>query len=120
MTVKDVINRVEKERLGCNISIEEYISALNILEQDIFTNIISAHEGGAVFTAHTSEDEVLLLPDIYADLYSFWLFARMDLACGDTVGYTNNMILYNNLMSEYSRYYTRNHMPTQKGKVRWY
>ncbi|MBQ4602050.1 MAG: hypothetical protein IJB24_04235 [Clostridia bacterium] len=119
MIIRDVIDRVEQQRAGCDISLEEYISCLNILEEDIYTNIISAHEGKAEFDAHTSEDDTLLVPDMYADLYSFWLFARIDLANGDIGGYTNNMILYNNLMDEYSRYYTRSHMPKTKGRVRW-
>ncbi len=119
MIIKDVIDRAESEHRGCNLSLEEYISCLNILEEDIYTNVISCHEGYTEFDGHTSEDDVLLVPDMYADLYVFWLFARIDLANGDVGGYTNNMILYNSLMGEYSRYYTRNNMPREKGRVRW-
>lgn len=119
MIIKDVIDRVEKERRGCNISLEEYISCLNTLEEDIYVNVISRHERNVDFDRHINEDDELLVDDIYADLYCFWLFARIDLANGDIGGYTNNMILFNNLMGEYCRYYTRNHMPKAKGRVRW-
>ncbi len=119
MTIKDIINKVEKQHRDRSISLEEYISCLNILEKDIYTNIISAHEADTEFDAHTSEDDILLVPDMYSDLYSFYLFARIDLANGDIGGYTNNMILFNNLMSEYSRYYTRAHMPRLKTRIRW-
>ncbi len=120
MIIKDVIGKVEKQRPGCSISLEEYISCLNILEQDIYTNIISAHEGEKEFIAHGCEEDTLFVPDMYADIYSFWLFARIDLANGDIGGYTNNMILFNNLMGEYSRYYTRNHMPKESTRIRWH
>ena len=119
MIIGDVIKNVERQKIGCNLAVDDYISCLNILESDIHTNIISTHEGAREFVFHACEEDTLLVPDMYADLYSFYLFARIDLANGDIGGYTNNMILFNNLMSEYSRYYTRNHMPKAKGKVRW-
>ena len=119
MTIKEVIDRVETQRTGRNISLEEYISWLNILEEDIFTNVISLHKDNASYDIHTTEDDSLLVPDMYADLYSFWLFARIDLANGDIGSYTNNMILYNNLIGEFSRYYTRTYMPKTKARIGW-
>ncbi len=117
MIIGDIIKRVVQRRRGCDMSVCDYISCLNILESDIYTNIISCHEDAPVLTAYTSEEDGLLVPDMYADLYTFYLLARIDLDNGDTLGYTNNMILYNGLMSEFSRYYTRNHMPRQRARI---
>ena len=119
MTIKDVIKRVENRHPGFDAALEDHISRLNILEKDIYTNIISAHEGHGEFVPHSNEEDELLVPDMYADIYSFYLLAQIDLANAEISGYTNNMILYNNLMGEYSRYYTRNHMPKQKGRIRY-
>ena len=119
MNTGEVIKRVEAAKPGCNIATEEYLNLLNILEEEIYTNIISCHDGKYGFKALCSEEDKLIVPDMYADLYSFWLFARIDLTNGDIAGYTNNMILYNNLMDEFSRYYTRANMPKLRGKVRW-
>lgn len=119
MTIADVIKRVDAQRGGCNMELCEYITYLNILESDIYANVISCHEEAESFTPHTSEEDLLLVPDTYADLYVFYMLARIDLSNSDTVGYANNMILYNNLMGEYSRHYTRNHMPIQKARIGW-
>ncbi|MBQ4561434.1 MAG: hypothetical protein IJA55_03765 [Clostridia bacterium] len=119
MTISDVIKRVEKLRPGYSVSSDEYIHRLDILEQDIYNNIISSHCDGGEFIHRTTEEDLLFVPDMYSDLYSFYLLAQIDLANAEISGYTNNMILYNNLMSEFSRYYTRSHMPKQKGRVRW-
>ncbi len=119
MIIKNVIDRVEKMRPGYGISLEEYVYLLNMLENDIYNNIICAHEGESEFSDHSGEEDILLIPDMYADIYSFYIFARIDLANGDIGGYTNNMILFNNLMNEYSRYYTRNHMPKGNARIRW-
>ena len=119
MITGDVIKRVERQRPGCNMSVEDYISFLNILEEEIYSNIIARHEGDCPFVPHSGEEDELMLPDRYADIYCFYLFARIDLINGDVVGYTNNMILYNNLLDEFSRYYTRAHMPKVTGRIRW-
>ena len=119
MKIRDIIDRVEAQRPGSDIPLEDYIQSLNILDEDIYTNIVSAHTDDRSFIPHSRDDDTLLVPDMYGDLYCFWLFARIDLANSDVGGYTNNMILFNNLMKEYSGYYTRNHMPRQRGRVRW-
>ncbi|MBR6513325.1 MAG: hypothetical protein IKT46_00685 [Clostridia bacterium] len=118
MTVGEVIKKVEKHRPGVNISLCEYLSCLGGLEQRIYTDIISAHEGNKELVP-LSEDSEMLVPDMYGDLYCFWMLARIDLANGDTAGYTNNMILYNSLMSSFSDHYTRSHMPKARGRLRW-
>ena len=119
MKIRDVIRAVRKLRPGCDVSLEEAVAALNLLEEDIYANIISRHADTPIFSPHSDDTDELLVPDMYADLYSMWLLARFDLANGDIGGYTNNMILYNNLMTEFGCYYTRNHMPIQAGRVRW-
>lgn len=119
MIIDDVIKTVERLRPGCDMAVEDYIACLNLLEEDIYRNIISCHEGADAYKAHECEDDTLLVPDMYASLYRFYLLAQIDLANSDITRYTNNMILYNGLMNEYSAYYNRTHMPIQKGKVRW-
>ena len=117
MTIGDIIKKAGQRRRGCDMSVCEYIAHLNTLESDIYANIISCHEGAPELKTYTGEEDTLLVPDMYADLYTFYLLARIDLDNGDTVGYTNNMILYNGLMSEFSRYYTRNRMPLQRASI---
>ena len=119
MTVGEAIRRAEKQRPGIRLTGDEYLSHLNRLEADIYSNIISRHEGAGEFALHTHEDDVLQVPDMYAELYKFYLLALIDIGNGDITRYSNNMVLYNNLLSLYSDWYTRNHMPLSFGKLGW-
>lgn len=119
MTVKDIIAATEKQRPGCSVSISEYLEHINRIEADIYANIISKHEVPPEYNICTADTDILNVPDIYVQLYIFYILAQIDLGNGDITRYSNNMILYNNLLSEYKDHYTREHMPTQKAKVRW-
>ena len=119
MTVNDIITAAERLRPGSGMATDEYIGCLNRLEEDIYSNIIACHQGAMPFSLHTDISDVLQAPDMYADLYKFYILAQIDIANGDITRYSNNMILYNNLLSEYRDWYTRNHMPLVYGKLGW-
>ncbi len=119
MTINDIIISVEQRRPGSCMAIEDYVSALNVIEADIYHNIIACHEGAGSFVAHSTAEDVLQVPDMYGDLYKFYILAQMDLANSDITRYSNNMILYNNMLSEYRDWYIRNHMPISHRRVRW-
>lgn len=119
MTVKDVIEQVEKLRPGSNLSFEEYIHHLNCLESDIYSNIASGFENAKEMKSPEKREDDLLVPSMYASLYCHYIAAQIDIGNGDVTRYSNNMILYNALLSAYSDWCIRNYMPRQKGKVRW-
>lgn len=119
MTVKTAIRNTEELRPGSGNGIEYYLEYLNALENDIYINIVSRYENAPASPAPLTEKSTLLVPDIYARLYVHYLCAQIDIANGDITRYSNNMILYNALLGEYSDWYIRNNMPKQNGKVRW-
>lgn len=119
MTVKDVIESAEALRPGSVLSVEDHLVHLNRLESQIYDNIISLSEPSVRYTELLSEDDELVLPPMYSALYTHFLTAQIDMANGDILRYSNNMVLYNALLSSYTDWYIRNHMPRQRGKMRW-
>ncbi len=119
MTVGEIIRSAEKQRPGSTLTAGEYLSYINRVEEDIFSNIISSHEGDSELKKCADDTDTLQVPDMYAEIYKFYILAQIDLQNGDITRYSNDMIMYNNLLSSYSDWYTRNHMPKSRGKLRW-
>ena len=119
MTVKDAIEATETLRPGMCLALEDYLGNLNRLESQIYNNIISLSRDVSDFNGLVSQDDALVLPSMYEAIYIHYLAAQIDIANGDITRYSNNMILFNNLLSSYADWYIRNHMPKQKGSLRW-
>lgn len=119
MTVADIIRRVDKARPGSSLSRNELFDEINRCSLDIYENIISRYENVSPRREYTDEGDELDIGENYADIYVFRLIAGIDLNNGDITRYTNNMLLYNNLVSEYSDYYNRSNMPKSNVKMRW-
>ena len=49
----------------------------------------------------------LLLPDPYTEVYTWYVFAMIDVNNGETTRYTNDMIMYNTVFEEFLASYTR-------------
>ena len=58
----------------------------------------------------------LLVPAPYDEMYLRWLEAMIDYHNGEDERYNNAITLFNNAFDGYKKYYTRNHMPLEKGK----
>ena len=120
MTIKKIIYDFEKQRPGSCLSLPEYLEHINRLEQDIYDNIISRHEGAPSFVQYKGEEESLLVCDMYAQIYLYYLLAQTDLENGDITRYSNDMALFNNLLSEYGNWYNRTYMPNKRAKLGGY
>ena len=96
---------------------EDKIHWLSKLDQMIFDEIISRHEGGidafGGYGEETDPDAELLAEDAYADMYVKWLFAQIDFANAEISRYNNSMAMFNSLYEAYAKSYTRKHMPKQ-------
>ena len=119
MTVGEIIQGVEKARPGCNLSLDDLLFEINSISKEIYDNIVSMHENCGEYRKLTSEAETIDIPDFYSDIFKYRLMAKIDIENTDITRYSNNMILYNNLLSSYKDWYTRNHIPKQKAKLRW-
>ena len=119
MTVKDVIEQVEKLRPGSQLTPEESLRHLRTVEASINSNIICCFEDLTEKPLPEAIEDELLVPEMYSSLYCHFLAAQIDIMNGDITRYSNNMILYNALLSAFSDWCLRNYMPLQRGRVRW-
>ena len=85
----------------------------------IYNNIIMLSDTSSEYTPLTTREDSLAVPDMYGSIYIHYITAQIDIANGDITRYSNNMILYNSILSAYSDWYIRTHMPEQRGKLRW-
>ena len=103
------------------------ITWLSELEGRIFNDIVLTHEHELVddgegnmieptFAGYdeTSENEEVIAPDTYADLYRHYLFAQMDYSNGETDRYSNSVIMFNSSYQQFSNWYNSTHKPIQK------
>lgn len=117
MTIGEIIASAEKQRPGAELTFAEYLCAINRIEADIYENIISRHENAQDFYLHENEDENVFVPDIYAQLYVWYLLCEIDLLNGDITRYGNDKTLFNNIMAEFFDWYNRTHMPKTTAKL---
>ncbi|MBE6685823.1 MAG: hypothetical protein E7591_01165 [Ruminococcaceae bacterium] len=120
MTVGEIISNVEKQRPGCNLVRYDFIDEINRIETEIYENILSCHEGEHICYTVTLDSDTVSVPEMFCELYIYRILAKIDLHNGDIKRYTNNMLLYNNLMSSFTDWYNRGNMPKQRSKMRWF
>lgn len=101
---------------------EDKIHWLSKLDQTIFDEVISRHEGGITefrgYGEDTDDDTELLAEDAYADMYVKWLFAQIDFANAEMARYNNSVVMFNTLFDSYAAAYTRRHMPRQTAYIK--
>ena len=101
-------NQIEKARK---------IEWLAHLDGRIYQEVICCHEGkesAAVFIPYTQEtppDTELLVKAPFDELYRFYLEMHIDLANQEYDKYNNSAQLYANALSQYKRWYHREHRP---------
>ena len=126
MTISKVLARVDEIKAN-TYDEKTKISWLSELEGRIFNDIFLTHEhelvedeeGNLVEPTFSgfdegSENEELIAPDTYADVYRNYLFAMIDFSNGETERYTNSMIMFNSSLKEFGDWYNRTHKPIQK------
>lgn len=132
MRISDVLARVD-ELKPSQFDDNTKIDWLSELDGRIFNTVIMTHvhelikqteideetgeeievEVEPTFKPYKTEDEELLLDDIYADVYRHWLYAMMDYANGETERYQNSLIMFNAKYQEFVNYYNSTHLPIQ-------
>lgn len=120
MKVNEAIERVNelKENAYDDSVIKNFIEDC---DKRIYKEVIETHEQKENIqpyeTRYPLDGEVhLLAEDAYAMLYVHYAICQIDIHNGEYDRYTNNMIIYNSLLSDFKSYYNRTHMP--KGNKR--
>ena len=117
MTILEAINRIDDVKPN-SFKQTEKIRWLHTLDGIIKSEIIDTHEGGENITlGEYSENTLLqelLVPHPYDDIYIKWLEARIDYANDEYNKYNNTVVVYNQALADYEKYYNRTHKPIQK------
>lgn len=123
MTLAEAIYRIDEVKPnGCSQS--EKIKWLSTLDGMIKKEIIDTHEGFEAisfkgYNDTTPEETPLLVEAPYDDLYLKWLESRIDYTNGEYGKYNNSATAFNEIYTQYSRYYNRTHMPISRGKFKY-
>lgn len=124
MKIIEAINRTDQLKPN-NYTQEEKVRWLSALDQLVFNDVISQHEGAAIeeFAGYDENTDIesteLLVPSPYDEMYIHWLDSKIDLHNGEYTKYNNDVAVYNDFMQSYKNWYNRRHMPIGK-KIRFW
>ncbi len=122
MTIGDVLAMVDE--IQPNTYDEQVkITWLSELDGRVFNDVILQYkhddllledeEGNKTieptFTAYVDDNQELLIPDTYADVYRHYVFAQIAYSNGETERYTNSMMFFNASYQDYTKWYARTH-----------
>lgn len=114
MTINELLTEIDEIKPNAyDDSIK--IRWVSVLEGKIVNDIILTHKLSEVvdFNGYTINDmdTELLVPDTYADVYKYYVFAMIDSSNGENNHYANDMMLFNTAWNEFANYYNRTNEP---------
>ena len=120
MTIAEAISQVDALKPNTYTQ-EDKVGWLSTLDARVKKQVINAHENNDTisFNGYDSVADMeteLLVPAPYDEMYLRWLEAQIDYHNSEDERYNNAIMLFNNAYDGYKKYYTRNHMPLEKGK----
>lgn len=120
MTIIEAINSVDLHNPN-SYTQENKIEWLSMLDGIIKTEIIDTHVGADKiefdgYNADTPMDTVLLVPNPYDEIYTFFLESKIHWENEEYGKYNNAVALYNNALTSFQAYYNKTHMPLSRGK----
>jgi hypothetical protein len=117
MRVDEVLAFVDEVKPNV-ISDEVKITWLNTLERKIFHHLVMNYEheldeeGNEPKEPHIGEEDKgteLIAPEEYADVYRYYLLAKIDFMNQDTDLYLNDAAMFNQAYTELCNYWSRTH-----------
>lgn len=123
MTINDAIVSVDKVKEN-TVDLADKIHWISSVDKRVYREIVSTHDGAAIdsfdgYSSDASSDTELLIPDEFADAYTYFICSMIDYQNNDIARYNNGAVMYNQRYDEYAAYYHRNHMPLQTPWKDW-
>lgn len=114
MTINEVLTEVNE--LKPNVYDDAIkIRWISVLEGKLIDEIFKTHEleNKIDFNGYTMDDLTteLLVPDTYADIYKYYVFAMMDANNQEAARYASSMALFNAAYKDFASFYNRNNRP---------
>ena len=117
MTINDVLTEVNELKPN-TYEDAVMIRWISVLEGKIIEEIIATHELPELadkiqFNGYDINDinTELIVPDTYADVYKYYIYAMIDANNGEQNRYITSMTLFNNALNDYASYINRNYLP---------
>ena len=114
MTINEVlteVNEIKPNAYDDNMKIRW----ISVLEGKLIDEIFATHEleNKIDFNGYTVNDleTKLLVPDTYADVYKYYVFAMIDAANQEAARYASSMALFNAAYKDFASFYNRNNRP---------
>lgn len=114
MTIREAINAVNKIVPNNKFTDIEKTDWLSRLDNQIYKEIIDIREDKKAedfygYNCNTDENTQLLADFPYDELYIFFLKSQIHLYIGEMAQYSENVSVFNNMLSQYRNYYNRHH-----------
>ena len=122
MTLSEALCRAD-EVCPNGFSRAEKTAWISQLEWTLRRTLYDTHEGPEFrfhgLTAASDGRTPLWAPEPYSELYVLYLTAMIDYYNRETAAYNNAMLLFNSLLTEFSRWYRRTHKP-KSGRIGYF
>lgn len=116
MTIREVIDEVEKKKTGYVVTEQEVIESINRVEEYALNTIIKgrlgeeeARENYGGYSKDTPTETALLIPAPWDTVYADFCCAQLDKAYEDSERYAADMAAYNSAMTDFKRYWWASH-----------
>lgn len=117
MKVIDVISYVDKV---CHNQIDQNVKIkyLEALDQQIKRALFDTHEDAPdISIQEYTESTELLVSEVFAELYYFYLESKIQLLLGQMARYQNMAVLYDAAYAAFAVDYNRTHKPKHDGSA---
>ncbi len=113
MTIKELLDAVDQLKPNQYTYAQKivWLKALDGMiwnKIKLFTGELSDREPDPeTYTEELMETTELLLTDPYTEIYTWYVFAMIDVNNGETLRYENDMVMYNTVLNDFLSAYTR-------------
>lgn len=121
VTIQRVIDSVRNKKIGYDISDEKIIEYINNVEMNLIIGVIGGREGDLKlseefggYDINTDRDKKLLAQTPYDAIYETYCCTQIDLVYEEGERYQNDMIIFNQLLAEFSLYWAKTHRQKRK------
>ena len=104
MTVKNIIDHIDKIKPN-TFDFETKLLWLNEVEGRAYIEIHGKNTTGVRVLKNQTDQ--LLIPDMYAPIYVYYIMAMIEYLCGEFDKYHVSSAAYNQVVSDYAKYIMR-------------
>lgn len=115
MKIREAIDKANNAKPN-QIDEDLMVRWLYQLDSDIKENIIDIHnyndgEEEIIFGDYTDDQQELIVPMPYDEVYVDYLKMQIDKANDETARYNNSAIFFNDSYTRFSKFWNKHHMP---------